>query len=161
MPAPARGLVLRRDYRAADIRTAREYIQKIDDLGGMLVAIEKGYPQQQIQDAAYEYQKSIETEDRIVVGVNKFQIKEDASERQLLRVDKSVGDNQVTKLRKMKEGRDNIRVQNCLDDIRKGAQGDQNLMPLILEAVKCYTTEGEICGVMREVFGEYRENVVL
>ena len=140
---------------------AREYIQKIDDLGGMLVAIEKGYPQQQIQDAAYEYQKSIETEDRIVVGVNKFQIKEDASERQLLRVDKSVGDNQVTKLRKMKEGRDNIRVQNCLDDIRKGAQGDQNLMPLILEAVKCYTTEGEICGVMREVFGEYRENVVL
>ena len=140
---------------------AREYIQKIDDLGGMLVAIEKGYPQQQIQDAAYEYQKSIETEDRIVVGVNKFQIKEDASERQLLRVDKSVGDNQVTKLRKMKEGRDNIRVQNCLDDIRKGAQGDQNLMPLSLEAVKCYTTEGEICGVMREVFGEYRENVVL
>ena len=140
---------------------AREYIQKIDDLGGMLVAIEKGYPQQQIQDAAYEYQKSIETEDRIVVGVNKFQIKEDASERQLLRVDKSVGDNQVAKLRKMKEGRDNIRVQNCLDDIRKGAQGDQNLMPLILEAVKCYTTEGEICGVMREVFGEYRENVVL
>ena len=140
---------------------AREYIQKIDDLGGMLVAIEKGYPQQQIQDAAYEYQKSIESDDRIVVGLNKFQIKEDASERQLLRVDKSVGDNQVVKLTKMKEGRDNIRVKNCLEDIRKGAQGDQNLMPLILEAVKCYTTEGEICGVMREVFGEYRENVVL
>ncbi|MBP9627258.1 MAG: methylmalonyl-CoA mutase family protein [Synergistaceae bacterium] len=140
---------------------AREYIQKIDDLGGMLVAIEKGYPQQHIQDAAYEYQKSIETDDRIIVGLNKFQIKEDASERQLLRVDKSVGENQVIKLTKMKDGRDNIRVKNCLEDIRKGAQGDQNLMPLILEAVKCYTTEGEICGVLREVFGEYRENVVL
>ena len=140
---------------------AADYIQKIDDLGGMLVAIEKGFPQQHIQDAAYEYQKSIESEDRIVVGVNKYQVDEDTSGRQLLRVDERVGDNQVVKLTKMKAARDNIRVQNCLQDIRKGAQSEENLMPLILEAVRCYTTEGEICGVLREVFGEYRENVVL
>ncbi len=140
---------------------AWEYIKKIDDLGGMMPAIEKGYPQQHIQDAAYNYQKSIETGDRIVVGVNKFQIEEDQSGMQILRVDPRVGDNQVKKLQKMKEGRDNVKVKTTLEAIRKAAQGSDNLMPVILDAVHCYATEGEICGVLREVFGEYKENVVL
>ncbi len=140
---------------------AWEYIKKIDDLGGMVTAIEKGYPQQQIQDAAYEFQRSVESQDQIVVGVNKFQVKEDDSERQLLRVDPSVGTNQVAKLRKMKEGRDNVRVKATLDDVRKAAESGDNLMPKILDSVRAYGTEGEICGVLREVFGEYKENVVL
>jgi len=140
---------------------AWEYIKKIDDLGGMMTAIEKGYPQQQIQDAAYEYQRSVESSDQIVVGVNKFQVEEDDSARQLLRVDPSVGEGQVAKLRKMKEGRDNVKVKDTLEEIRKTAQGDGNLMPKIIDAVRVYATEGEICGVLREVFGEYKENVVL
>ncbi len=140
---------------------AWEYINKIDEMGGMMTAIEKGYPQKNIQDAAYQYQKSIESGDRIIVGVNKFQIEEDMSERKLLKVDAGVGVNQIKKLREMKENRDNVKVKDCLDAVRKGAQSEDNLMPLILDAVRHYATEGEICGVLREVFGEYRENVVL
>lgn len=140
---------------------AWEYINKIDEMGGMMTAIEKGYPQKNIQDAAYQYQKSIESGDRIIVGVNKFQIEEDMSERKLLKVDAGVGVNQIKKLREMKDNRDNVKVKDCLDAVRKGAQSEDNLMPLILDAVRHYATEGEICGVLREVFGEYRENVVL
>ncbi|HIT03623.1 MAG TPA: methylmalonyl-CoA mutase family protein [Candidatus Caccocola faecipullorum] len=140
---------------------ALAYIKEIDDLGGMMAAIEKGYPQKHIQDAAYDYQKSIESGDRIIVGVNKFHIDEDMTERKLLKVDASVGENQIKKLREMKEKRDNVRVKTTLDAVREGAKGDANLMPLILDAVHAYATEGEICGVLREVFGEYKENVVL
>lgn len=140
---------------------ALAYIKEIDDLGGMMNAIEKGYPQKHIQDAAYDYQKSIESGDRIIVGVNKFHIDEDMTERKLLKVDASVGENQIKKLREMKEKRDNVRVKTTLDAVREGAKGDANLMPLILDAVHAYATEGEICGVLREVFGEYKENVVL
>jgi methylmalonyl-CoA mutase N-terminal domain/subunit len=140
---------------------AWEYIRKIDDLGGMLSAIEKGYPQQHIQDASYEYQRQVESGDRVVVGVNKFQIDEGDSSRQLLRVDPSVGDNQARKLSKMKESRDNVRVKETLGEIQKAALGTDNLMPKILDAVHAYATEGEICGVLRGVFGEYKENVVL
>ena len=140
---------------------ALAYIKEIDDLGGMMAAIEKGYPQKHIQDAAYDYQKSIESGDRIIVGVNKFHIDEDMTERKLLKVDASVGVNQIKKLREMKEKRDNVRVKTTLDAVREGAKGDANLMPLILDAVHAYATEGEICGVLREVFSEYKENVVL
>jgi methylmalonyl-CoA mutase N-terminal domain len=143
-------------------KQASEYIGKIDGMGGMLSAIEKGYVQQQIQDAAYTTQKAIESNEQIVVGVNKFQVVEGKSDRTLLRVDASVGAGQVKKLQAMKAGRDNLKVQSCLDGIRAGAKDEgTNLMPLIVEAVKAYVTEGEICGVLREEFGEYRENIVL
>ena len=127
----------------------------------MMTAIEKGYPQKHIQDSAYDYQKSIESGDRIIVGVNKFQIEEDMTARKLLKVDASVGVNQIKKLHEMKEKRDNVKVKSCLEEIRKAAKGTDNLMPHILDAVRNYTTEGEICGVLREEFGEYKENVVL
>ncbi|MEA3508077.1 MAG: methylmalonyl-CoA mutase family protein [Synergistota bacterium] len=141
---------------------ARQYIEKIDDMGGMLAAIEKGYVQQQIQDAAYTCQKAIESGERIVVGVNKFQFEEKGQGRELLRVDPSVGQGQVDSLKKMKQGRDNVAVGDRLDAVRKAAKDEQaNLMPSIIEAVKAYATEGEICGVLREEFGEYRENIVL
>ena len=83
------------------------------------------------------------------------------SERKLLKVDASVGENQIKKLQAMKAGRDNVAVKTKLEAIREGAKGDANLMPLILDAVRSYATEGEICGVLREEFGEYQENVVL
>ena len=143
-------------------RQASEYIAKIDGMGGMLSAIEKGYVQQQIQDAAYTTQKAIESKEQIVVGVNKFQVDEGKSDRTLLRVDSSVGEGQVRKLGAMKASRDNLKVQGCLDAIRAASRDEgTNLMPLIVEAVKAYVTEGEICGVLREEFGEYRENIVL
>lgn len=143
-------------------KQAEEYIAKIDELGGMLTAIEKGYVQSQIQDAAYEYQKSVESGERVVVGVNKYQVEEDNSGRELLRVDPSVGENQCRKLRDLRGKRDNLRVQTVLDEVRKAAKDESvNLMPRIIEAVKAYATEGEICGVLREEFGEYRENIVL
>lgn len=142
-------------------KSAMAYIKEIDDMGGMLAAIEKGYPQKHIQDAAYDYQKSIESGDRIIVGVNKFQIDEDLSSRKLLKVDASVGINQIKKLHSMKRRRDNIKVKSCLAAVHKAAQGDSNLMPFILDAVRNYATEGEICKELRDVFGEYKENVVL
>jgi len=142
---------------------AMDYIKKIDDLGGMLPAIEKGYPQKQIQDAAYDYQKAIESKENIVVGVNQFQTKEsDAGARKLLRVDASVEERQVAKLKKLRSERGGVAVSESLESIRKGARDDSvNLMPLILNAVRVYATEGEICGVLREEFGEYVENIVL
>lgn len=143
-------------------KKAFEYIGQIDDMGGMLTAIEKGYVQKHIQDAAYEYQRSVEAKEAIVVGVNKFQVKEDNREMNLLTVDASVGERQIAKLRKLRESRDNLAVKNALDDISKAAADEStNLMPLIINAVRSYATEGEICGVLRNVFGEYTENIVL
>ena len=143
-------------------KDAETYIAKIDGMGGMLAAIEKGYVQQQIQDAAYAYQRAIETGDMVVVGVNKFQMEEDNSGRELLRVDERVGKRQAEKLAAIKAKRDNLRVQTTLDDIRAAARDESlNLMPRILDCVRAYGTEGEICGVLREEFGEYRENIVL
>jgi methylmalonyl-CoA mutase N-terminal domain/subunit len=143
-------------------KKAFEYIGQIDDMGGMLTAIEKGYVQKHIQDAAYDYQRSVEAKESIVVGVNKFQVREDNREMNLLTVDASVGERQIAKLHKLKESRDNLAVKNALDDIRRAAADDStNLMPLIINAVRSYATEGEICGVLRNVFGEYTENIVL
>ncbi|KUK62500.1 MAG: Methylmalonyl-CoA mutase [Synergistales bacterium 58_81] len=143
-------------------RQALEYIDKIEEMGGMLVAIEKGYPQQEIQDAAYQYQKAVESDERVVVGVNRFQIDEDGGGRELLRVDPSVGENQEKALKAMKQGRDNVLVGNRLEAVRAAARDENlNLMPAMIDAVKVYATEGEICGVLREEFGEYRENIVL
>lgn len=143
-------------------KKALEYITKIDDLGGMLKAIEAGYVQKEIQDSAYNYQKSVEAVETVVVGVNKFQTKETSAGRKLLRVDASVGERQVKKLQDMKSKRDNIAVKNKLDEVRAAAKDESiNLMPKILNAVRVYATEGEICGVLREEFGEYVENIVL
>jgi len=141
---------------------AEEYIRKIDEIGGMPVAIEKGYVQKHIQDASYDYQKAVESGDIVVVGVNKFQIEEENKDLQLLKVDESVGRMQIKKLKQLRESRDNIAVKNALEEVRKAAKDSSiNLMPKIVDAVRCYSTEGEICGVLREEFGEYTEHIVL
>jgi methylmalonyl-CoA mutase N-terminal domain/subunit len=134
---------------------ALAYLKRIDELGGAVKAIEQGYVQEEIQDAAYRYQMEIESGDRVVVGLNKFQIQEPRP-KGLLRVDPSVGEKQVARLRELRAKRDNAKVKAALADLERAAKGDANLMPPILAAVKAYATEGEICDVLRGVFGEYR-----
>ena len=142
-------------------KEAWEYIKKIDDLGGAVAAIEKGYIQKEIQDSAYKWQMDVESGARVIVGVNKFQVEEEAP-KNLLRVDASVGEKQKAKVEAMKAKRDNAAVQAALADLKKAcADEHENLMPHILAAVKTYATLGEICGVMREVFGEYEAHVNL
>lgn len=133
---------------------AESYIAQIDAMGGAVKSIENGYMQREIQDAAYDYQRSIETKERIVVGVNQFQVEEEAP-RGLLQVDPAVGEMQKRKLDALRERRDNLAVANVLDELEQAAKGDANLMPLILKAAKSYATLGEICGRLRNVFGEY------
>lgn len=139
---------------------AMKIITKIDDLGGSPSAIDKGYMQQEIMDAAYKYQREIEENQRVIVGVNKFQVKEE-SPKGLLRVDPSVGEGQKKKLATLRANRDNDKVKDTLDKLRAGCEGDANLMPLILDAVREYATLGEICNVMRDVFGEYQQSVMI
>lgn len=139
---------------------ALEYIKRIDELGGAARAIERGYIQQEIQDSAYNYQKEIEAGERVVVGMNKFQIKEEAP-KGLLKVDPAVGELQKKKLEELRKERDNNKVESTLQALKNAAKGDDNLMPFILDAVKAYATLGEICGVLREVFGEYQQSIIL
>ena len=140
---------------------AWEYIKKIDDLGGAVAAIEKGYIQKEIQDSAYKWQMDVESGARVIVGVNKFQVEEEAP-KNLLRVDASVGEKQKAKVEAMKAKRDNAAVQAALADLKTACSDEnENLMPHILAAVKTYATLGEICGVMREVFGEHEAHLNL
>ena len=135
---------------------ATTYIKKVDELGGAAEAIEKGFIQREIQDSAYRYQREIEQEERIVVGVNRFQVKEEKPTN-LLRVDPAVRTSQIERLQKLRSERDNAVVGKCLSGLKQGAEGEQNLIPLMLEAVKAYATLGEISDVLREVFGEYQQ----
>ncbi|MEI6079942.1 MAG: methylmalonyl-CoA mutase family protein [bacterium] len=139
---------------------ALAYIQKIDDMGGVTKAIESGYIQKEIQDSSYKYQISIETKDRIVVGVNKYTM-EEKTKGELLRVNPAVEKKQIEKLKNVKASRSSKDVEMRLAEIKKVAQGTGNLMPPIIEAVRDYATIGEVCGVLREVFGEYKERIVI
>ena len=139
---------------------AMAYIKKIDEIGGAPKAIDNGYIQQEIMDAAYTYQKDIENGKRVIVGMNKFQIKEE-SPKGLLRVDPSVGEMQKKKLVELRNKRDNQQVSLALDNLKRACEGTENVMPYILVAVKAYATLGEVCDVMREVFGEYQQSVQL
>ncbi|RJR50754.1 MAG: methylmalonyl-CoA mutase [Desulfobacteraceae bacterium] len=135
---------------------AEAYIRKIDEMGGAAVAIEKGFVQREIQESAYRYQREIEKKERVVVGVNRFQVKEDKP-RNLLRVDPAVRASQIEKIRRLKAERDSAGVAKCLAALEQAASGKDNLMVPILDAVKCYATLGEVCNVLRSVFGEYKQ----
>jgi len=140
---------------------AWKYLDKIEDLGGMVAAIEKGYVQKEIQDAAYRAQKEIESGDQVVVGVNKFTIEEGAP-KDLLKVDPSLRDVQMRKLAEVKSGRSQADVDAALDALRAGAKDPAvNLMPLIVDAARTYASLGEISNVLRDEFGEYRESIIL
>lgn len=134
---------------------AARYIAEIDRMGGAVGAIEKGYMQDEMARNAYEYQKDIETGARKVVGVNCYVQTEAPSDQEILRVDPAVGERQIQKLRAMRAGRDQAAVDAALARLRSGAEGADNIMPYLIDAVRTYATLGEICGVLREVFGEY------
>ncbi len=139
-------------------REAREYIHKIDEMGGAVAAIEQGYMQQEMATHAFEYEQEIESGKRTVIGVNKYVIEDEEHHTQLLQVDPAVGDRQMAKLKKLKETRDNAAVEKALANVRKVARSEENIMPCLIEAVKTYATLGEICGVLREEFGEYHQD---
>ena len=148
------------DEKIRTVTLTEQGIDKIEKMGGMVSAIEKGYVQQQIQNSAYDYQRSIEIKDRIVVGVNEFKSEKEI-QPDLLKVNPIIGEKQINKLSKIKTKRNNSLVSEKLENIRNAANSNDNLMPFIVEAVKEYATLGEICGVLREEFGEYQENVIL
>jgi methylmalonyl-CoA mutase N-terminal domain/subunit len=139
---------------------AKEYIENIDALGGALAAIERGFIQREIQESAYRYQRAVEQGEQIVVGVNEFVVREKTTWRRL-KVDPAVQKQQIERLQALRERRDSEKVQNLLTRLRETAQGEGNLLPIILECVEAYVTLGEICGVLREVFGEYRPTLAL
>ncbi len=136
------------------------YIDQIDKLGGAVRAIEQGFMQKEIQQSAYEYQKEVESNQRVVIGVNKFVVQQD-DPTDLLKMDPTVAERQEEKLKKLREERQGQQVAETLKKLRSAAQTDENLMPLILDAVKAYATIGEICDVLREVFGEFQQQVLL
>ncbi len=135
---------------------AWQLMQKIDDLGGVIPAIEQGFIQRQIEDSAYNYQKKVESKEMIVVGVNEFQAEEEVKVP-VLRIDPEVEKSQKQRVQSVRESRKQEQVQQTLKELKQGAEGNKNLMPLIMDAVREYATIGEICQVLREVFGEHRE----
>ena len=139
---------------------ARAYIAKIDAMGGMLRAIENGYVQQEIQRAAYEYQRAVESGEQVVVGVNRFQSDHETA-IPTLRIDPEIERSQVARVEALRARRDAARTRAALAAVENCARGAQNLMPPILEAVEAFATVGEISNALRRAFGEYRERVVI
>lgn len=139
-------------------KEAYDYIDKIDRMGGAVAAIEQGYMQQEMAAHAYEYQHEVELGKRTVIGVNKFNDSKKLAEQDVLTADLSVGERQIARLEKMKAARDNEAVKAALEKLREAAKDTENLMPYLLDAVKTYATLGEICGVLREEFGEYKQS---
>jgi methylmalonyl-CoA mutase N-terminal domain/subunit len=141
-------------------KEAEDYIKRIDAMGGMIKAIENGFVQMEIQKAAYEFEKQMESGRRTVVGVNKFQI-EEAGGPDLLKIDMKVQEDQIEFLNKVRSRRNNGQVEKSLKKLGEAAEGDDNLIPYIIDAVKTYASVGEICNTLRGVFGEYKEHVVI
>jgi len=136
---------------------AWEYIHKIDDMGGMVKAIEAGFPQLEISDAAYKFQKQIDAQEKIMIGVNKYNIEDEVIDIPILEIDDSVEVQQVARLQEVKRKRDNRYVAECLNNLAEACKKGENVMPFCIEAVKAHTTMQEICDVYREVYGEYRD----
>src|SRR5271156_204025 len=136
-------------------RGAWDYIQKIDALGGMVAAIERGYPQREIAEASYRCQQAVDRKEKIIVGVNDYVAEEKGID--ILQIDETVATRQTAQLVKLKADRSNAEVERRLTALRKAAEGKDNLMPFIYDAVKAYATLGEVCDAMRAVFGIYEE----
>ncbi len=138
---------------------AEAYIKKIDEMGGMVQAISKGYVQREIQDAAYAWQKSVEAKEQVVVGVNAYQSEDPPVP--VMKIDPVLEEQQVARTKAFRAKRDSVAAKQAVDAVRAAAKGTDNLMPVILAAVKANATKGEIADAMRDVFGEYKETVVL
>jgi methylmalonyl-CoA mutase N-terminal domain/subunit len=140
-------------------RGARDYIEKIDAMGGMVAAIEQGYPQREIADAAYQYQVALDRKEKVIVGVNDYITEEEPPE--ILQIGETVAHQQADRLRTLRAERSSQEVDRRLNSLRKAAAGSDNLMPHLYESVKAYATLGEICGALRDVFGTYEEVAVI
>src|ERR687891_88254 len=136
---------------------ALDYFRKIDSMGGMVEAIEKGFPQREIQDSAYQYQKAVERGEQVIVGVNKYEMTDEPSEVPILVIDESVRTHQLERLEQTRSQRDAGAVTKALDRLRVAARKNENTMPATIEAVRAYATLGEICSALRDVYGIYEE----
>ncbi|MGB4207972.1 MAG: methylmalonyl-CoA mutase family protein, partial [Smithellaceae bacterium] len=136
-------------------KQVNDYLEKIDNMGGTLKAIEKNYIQKEIQQSSYRFQKEIENNERVYVGINKYTM-EEAPPANLLKVDMKVGQAEAEKLRKMRAARDAKRWEKALENLRKVSEKNENVMSAVIEAVKAEATIGEICDVWREIYGEYK-----
>lgn len=134
---------------------AEKLIEEVEKMGGMITAIEKGWVQRQIEDSSYKYQKEVEQKKRIIVGLNSF-TEEKETPIPILRIDPALEEDQIKRLKKVREGRDNSAVEKCLKSLKEAALSSENIMPPTLEAVKCYTTIGEIVKTLKDVFGVYK-----
>jgi methylmalonyl-CoA mutase N-terminal domain/subunit len=137
----------------------RHYFKKIDSMGGMVAAIEKGFPQREIQDSAYHYQKAVERGEQVIVGVNKYEMEDEPAAVPILVIDDSVRNHQIERLQKAKDRRDAGAVSNALEKLKRAARKDENTMPATIEAVRVYASLGEICSALRDVYGVYEEPV--
>ena len=139
---------------------ALAYFDRIDAMGGMVEAVEKGFPQREIQDSAYQYQKALERGDQTIVGVNKYEMDSELTEISTLVIDESVRRHQLERLEQTRAKRDNGAVSKTLDRLRKAAQLNENTMPATIEAVRAYATLGEICSALRDIYGIYEEPAI-
>jgi methylmalonyl-CoA mutase N-terminal domain/subunit len=139
---------------------ALAYFDTIDRMGGMVAAIEKGYPQREIAESAYKFQQAVEGRDKIIVGVNEFVSEEDEPIGTLY-IDETTAERQLEKLNRLRQTRDNGRVGTALDALKEGARGSANTMPLLIDAVRAYATIGEMCDALRQVWGEYEETPII
>jgi methylmalonyl-CoA mutase N-terminal domain/subunit len=133
-----------------------KYWETIDRMGGMVEAIELGYPQKEIAEASYQFQQSVERREKVIVGVNDF-VQEDEDPIEILYIDDTAAERQLARLEELKKTRDNDQVQRSLDHLRDVARGTGNTMPAILDSVRAYATVGEMCDALRQVWGEYEE----
>jgi len=138
---------------------AQKYISKIDEMGGAVNAIEKGYMQREIVESAYRHQREVENKERTIVGLNQFVVEEETPIK-ILRVDPEVEKKQVEKLNRVRSRRSREKLEAVLGQLRHAAEHDKNLLPPIINAVKEYATLGEICNVLREIYGEYKASTV-
>jgi methylmalonyl-CoA mutase, N-terminal domain len=129
-------------------------------MGGMVEAVEKGFPQREIQESAYQYQKALEREEQTIVGVNKYAMEDEPQEVPILVIDESVRKQQVDRLEMTRARRDAGAVARSLDSVRRAAQRSENTMPATIEAVRAYATLGEICSALRDVYGVYEEPAI-
>ena len=139
---------------------AFDYFERIDAMGGMVEAVEKGFPQREIQESAYQYQKALERGDQTIVGVNKYQMEDEPQEVPILVIDESVRKHQVERLQETHARRDKVAVERALDRLRKAARQGDNTMPATIEAVRAYATLGEVCSALRDVYGVYEEPTI-
>jgi methylmalonyl-CoA mutase N-terminal domain/subunit len=143
---------LTRDIEAA----AMDYIRRIDEMGGMIAAIERGFPQSEIAQASYAFQRSVESGESVIVGVNRFQQAEDAP-IDILKISAVAEQRQREGLANVKRSRDSRHLEQVLQKLKRAAEGSENTMPYLLDAVRAYATVGEMCAVLKEVFGAYTE----